>query len=300
MPLVDISPYPPAPPSISTDVKSVSVFLQNSPYVQRRLQDLTNQRFIADIIFGRGPAATGGAVQYDQLTAADLFLSREIQPIEPGGEYAWLTAQQPTPSIAAVSKWGGRLQISDEALRRQNFNVVERELTKLGNNIVRKVDAVAIATLTATSAKLTYAFSATWSGTPAGILPGLLAAKLQVDQQDMGYTVDTLVLNPAQATTLLSYEITAKLLGETAQADLVRTGYLGNVLGLDIFQSNRVTAGTGHLLQRGVVGSISDEVPLASKTYREEHRDTTVVQGGRIFVPYVTDPKAYTYLTGLA
>jgi hypothetical protein len=299
MPLVDIQPNPPAAPTITNDVVSYSEFLKDPVWVQARAEDLTAQRFLADLIFSQGPTASNGAIGYDQLTANDLFLARDVKPRQPGGEYPFLTDQKPTPQIAPVADWGGRIEIFDEDIRRLRFDVVNREFIKLRNTIIRKVDSVAIAALVAETNKLSYAFGATWSASSSGIIPGLLAAALLGEQLDMGYVYDTLIINPAQASTLASYFIANKVLGEPAQEALVRGASVGRMLTYDIYMSNRVTAGTGFLVQRKVVGGISDEVPLTTKSYHEDSRDVTIVQGHRVFTPYITEPKACIYLTGL-
>lgn len=295
---VDYFPFAPANPTISGDQLSISVFLNNPAYVQRIVGDLAQQRFLADLIFGSGPAATAGAVQFDQVTATDLFLSRDVKPIRPGAEYPVLADQIPTPLIAATTNWGGRVHITDADVRRNRIDVFRRVLTKLRNTIVRKVDTVAIATLAAAPI-LTYAFGGQWSNTATDIFAGLESARLLVDVLDMGYELDTLVINPTQNANLLSRADVRQAFGLTAQESIVRGASVGRILNMDVYFSNRVAAGTGYLLQRGVVGGISDEVPLNTKTYRQEDSDKTWVQGGRMFVPYVTDPKACVKLTGL-
>lgn len=295
---VDTLPFPPGAPSISGDQLTISTFLNYPPYVQRAITDLAGQRFLADMMYGNGPAAPGGAVQYDQATAVDLFLNRDVHPIRPLGEYPILSDQIPTPLIAPTAKWGGRVQISDEDIRRNRIDVVRRALIKLRNTIVRKVDAVALATLAA-SPHLSYAFSGVWSNSGTDIFAGLEAARLLVDVLDMGYEIDTLILNPTQGSNLLSRSDVRIAFGPTAQESIVRGASIGRILNMDVYYSNRLAAGTGWALQRGVVGGISDEVPLASKTYHQDDSDKTWVQASRVFVPYVTDPKAAVYLTGM-
>lgn len=299
MPLVDVVPAPPAPPSILNDIESISVFLNTPAYVQRSIQDLTLLKFLTPILFGQGPAATSGAVAYDQVTQNDLFTGRDVSKIAPGAEYPILTVQAPTPKMALVDKWGGRVQIFDETVRRGNFNAVLKAFTKLGNTIVRKADTQGLAVLAA-APTLTYGFSATWaSSTFAAIIDGLIAAKQLVEQQQMGYVVDTLVLSLSEANRLLSLAIQNKALGEVAQAELVHAGDIGQILGFDIFATALQAQGSGYFLARKQIGDFSDEVPLTTKSYREEETDSQWVQGSRSFTAYVTDPKACVTLTGM-
>lgn len=295
---VDTFPFPPAAPTITNDILSISAFLNNPAYVQRVVNDLSLQRFMSDMIFGAGPDAPSGAIQFDQVTTSDLYLTRDVKPIAPGGEYPILTDQLPTPLVAATTKWGGRVHITDEDVRRNRVDVVRRALTKLRNTIVRKVDNVGLATLNAAPI-LSYAFSGVWTNTATDIFAGLVNAKLLVDTLDMGYTVDTLIINPASVAAMLARSDIRTAFGPTAQEAIVRGADIGEILGLTVYQTNRIAAGSGFLLQRGMVGGIANEVPLNTKTYRQDNSDKVWIQGGRQFVPYVTDPKACIRLSGL-
>lgn len=298
MPLVDIVPSPPAAPTITNDIQSVSVFLQNPAFVQARMMQLTDQKFVGDFIFSKGPAAPGGAVAYNQNTTNDLFLSRDVKPIAPGAEYPLLTDTIPTPLIALIRKWGGRIEIYDEDISRNRVDVLGRELNKLANTMVRKVDTVAIKALN-DAVTQTYAFSTQWSSSSTDIISGLTQAQLIPELLDLPYELNTLIVNPTNRQQFFSSLAINKNLGLLAEEALVRTGFIGTILGFNIFVTNRVPAGTAYLVERGQVGSVSDEGAAGSKTYRQEDSDKVFVQAWRKFVPFVTDPLAAVKLTGL-
>jgi len=290
--------YPPAPGAITGETLSVSVYLNNPTRVTRIVQALAAQRFIADLIFGPGPRVDGGAVQYDQVGANDLYLERDVEPIRPGAEYPILTDTAPIPKVAAVTKWGGRVFVTDENRDRNRYDVLNRELTKLANTIIRKVDAVAIAALDA--APILTLAGAPWTAAAAETVVGhLVDARALVDDADMGYAVDALLVNPASEAALLKKKEFRDALQASSPTAILRDGTLGRVMSLDVFKSNRVPVGSAYVLQRRVVGGISDEAPLATKTYREEGADKTWLQGARRLVPYVTDPLAVVRITGI-
>jgi hypothetical protein len=297
MPPIALPPTPPAPPSVdAAGIITISALLQSPARVRRVVAQLAYQRFIADVIFAGGPQATGGAVLYDQIDQNDLFLSRDVQPIEPGGEYPNLTDVIPVPKMAAVGKWGGRVKITDEQRDRNAYDVLVRELTKLRNTIVRKVDLVGIAALNA--APIQALVGSDWTVTSNDPLAQLVAARQLVDEIDMGYEADTVLINPLQEADFLSRSDIRRALNPAPSEDaIVRGGNVGQILGFDIMKSNRVPAGTAYVLQRKIVGGISDEVPLNTKAYREEGSDSTWVQGARRLVPYVTDPLACVKIT---
>lgn len=293
------SPYPPAPPSISGTSFTVDLYLKQPAYVQRSIEDLTNERFIADYVFAEGPPAPSGSVLYDQVTAAMLYAEREIQEIEPGGEFPLLTFPGAEPLVAEVKKWGGAFFVTDEQRDRNRFDVLRRNLRMTTNTIIRKMDTVAIAALNAAPI-LTAAGSGDWSTAATDIVADIETARSAVESQDLGYVVDTGLINPAQALDMRKdADIRAALPREDRQLNPLLSKDLAGLLEIDWIVSNRVPAGTVYLLNRQVVGSRSDEQPLTSEVIPERRKQVTFVNAWRKVVPYVTDPKAAYKITGV-
>ena len=292
------SPYPPAPPVVAGNTITVSAFLNTPTRVQRAIEALTLQRFIADVIFGAGPAVNGGSVMYDQLLGPDdIFTGRDVQEIEPGSEFPILNTGERMPLVAIARKYGGEIMLTDEAVRRDNRNLLNREMTRLRNTIIRKVDTVAMAALAAAPTQ-TMAASADWSLAATDVVADLATAASLVSSLDMGYVADTVLVNPAQSLDLVKDKDIRDAMPRERDNSLIRTGNLGRVLGLDFIESNRVPAGTVYVLQRRIAGGISDEVPLYARPIPDARRETTFIHGARVVVPYVTDPKAVVRITG--
>jgi hypothetical protein len=290
--------FPPAPPTISTDTLSVSVYLNNPARVSRVIEALTLNRFIADRLFAQGPRATGGAVIYDQVTAGDFFLARDVEKINPGGEYPILTDTAPTPLVAAVDKWGGQIFITDEQRDRNATDVFARETRKLANTIIRKVDTVALAALAA--APVNPVSGTDWTAaTGAAMIANIIDAAAAINDPDMGYIANLVILNPVQFNELLKNKDFRDAMTNGVEGSILRDGVIGQFLGMDFARSNRVTAGTGYIAAGGMVGGISDEVPLTTEVYREPGNDSTFVKSNRRLVAWVSDPKAATILTGI-
>jgi hypothetical protein len=290
--------FPPAAPTISTDTLSVSVYLNNPARIHRVINDLTLNRFIADRLFAPGPRATGGAVIYDQVTVGDFFLARDVQKIRPGGEYPTLTDTMPTPKVAAVDKWGGQIFVTDEQRDRNAVDVFARETRKLANTIVRKVDTVAIAALAAAPTRT--ATGASWASASGDtMIANLIDASSLINDPDMGYVADLVLLNPIQFNWLLKNNNFRLAMQAFTSKSILRDGIVGDFLGMSFGRSNRVPAGTAYIAASGMVGAISDEVPLATEVYREPGVDSTFVKSARRLVAVVTDPAAACVLTGL-
>lgn len=291
--------YPPAPPSIDGQGRiTVEQFLKNPSRVQRVITDLTNERFLAERIFGSGDAQ-GGAVIYDQVTASELYTDRDVQAIEAGSEFPIVSSGESAPKVAAVTKWGGAALLTYEAVRRDSRDTLNRELTKLRNTIVRKVDTVAIAALDA--APILTDVGTDWSDSVNGNpVLDLAAGRSAIDDQDMGYTADTILINPAQMVDLVGRkDVRDSLPREGVAANPIASGQLGNFMGFTWYVTNRVAAGTAYILASTMAGSLRDELPLYSRPIDQPERERWLVQAARVTVPVVTDPKAVLKLTGL-
>lgn len=294
-----MAPYPAAPPVVDGINITVQAFLRDPARVQRVLENMALQRFVTDVIFATGPTATGGAVLFDRLDENDLYLDGDVQSIEPGGEFPLLDDTEKAPLVAAVRKWGAEVFITDEAVRRDRRDVVRRKMSKLRNNIIRRVDGVSMATLAA-APLLTGPAAAAWAGASGNqMLNDILTGANAVNARDLGYVTDTVLINPAQELQLLTDADIRGLLPRERDDSIIRTGNLGRLVGHDFIVSNRVPAGTVYIVQRGTIGSVSDEVPLYSKVIPDERRERAYVHGARIVVPYVTDPLAGYRLTGV-
>lgn len=294
---VSTSPYPPAPPAVAGTTLTVDLFLRSPTLVQRAIRDLTLERFVADVIFAPGPAAPSGAVIYDQVTANDLYLQRDVQEIEPGSEFPILNGAETPPLVALARKYGGEVYLTDEQIRRNARDVLNRNMIRLRNTIIRKVDTLAMAALRAAPIN-NMAASGDWSTAATDIIGDLVTAQSFVDALDLGYVLDTVLVNPAQAADLLKDKDIRDALPRETENSPIRTGFIGRVLGFSFISTNRVQPGEVFAVQRGGIGSISDEVPLYARPIPEERRERVFIHGARIPAIYVTQPKAAVRLTG--
>lgn len=290
--------YPPGAPSVSGNQITVEQFLKTPSRVTRVINDLTRQRFLAERIFASGDAV-GGAVIYDQVTASELYTDRDVQAIEAGSEFPIVTSGETSPKVAAVTKWGGAAVLTYEAVRRDSRDILNRELTKLRNTIVRKVDTVAIAALDA--APINTDTGTDWSdGTNGDPILDLAQGRSVIDDADLGYMADTILINPAQMVDLIGRkDVRDALPRESLTGNPIANGQLNGFMGYTWYVTNRVAAGTAYILASTMAGSLRDELPLYSRVIDQQERERWLVQAARVTVPIVTDPKAVLKLTGL-
>lgn len=302
-----VGPYPPIAPTMAGTLLTVDQYLQNPLQVQRLLQDLTLQRFIADRILTQGGTATGGAVLYDQILFNDLYLTADVQAITPGSEFPVLQDVGPAQIAAKTTKWGGAVVITYEERDRDKRDVMNRQMTKLRNTIVKKVDTVALAVVRA-SPTLTQAASAAWSIAGTAIPKDVATAQALVDKQDMGYVLTDAYVSPTTMNNLVSNTAVSQQISYNQQGPQMVTPpsiqtpadpRLRGWLGLNWYVTNRVGDAECMLFSGQMAGSISDEKPLYTRVIDQPEKERVLIQAARLTVPYITDPKSVVRLTGI-
>ena len=302
--------YPPAAPTISGDVVTISRFLNSPTMVARRLRTLVEQRFISDALLTGRFSVSGGAIQYE--TSEGIYSDRPTQSIAPGAEYPLTTVGNGAASIAATQKWGQDALVTDEAIKRQQFDPVDRALTKIVNQLVKTIDSLSLSAI-ATAVTQTIAATAAW-GTPASarILYDALKAVANIRALNLGYDPDTLVVDDLMwANVMADPTITNALAREDGQQP-VKTGQLKTLAGLTILPTpNLPTAGVALVLDSKVLGGMADEdlqspgyvsasgVGVEAKTIREDAYDRWRIRARRVTVPVVIEPGAAWKITGV-
>lgn len=289
-----------APTSVGTTV-SVDVFLRNSPLVQRSLQAMAYNRWIADYVFRPGQRTASGSVMYQQLLENDLFTSRDVQEIEELSEFPILNSAERGFEVATVKKWGGAVLFSYEKQRRDVRDLLARDLTRLRNTTVRKMNRLAVAVFNANANVQTLAATAVWSdGTNRSIRTDIETAKNMIDALDMGYMADTALVNPDnKLEMLLDNSIVDRLPKENTAQNPLLEGDMSGLFGLEWIATSDVPHGTVYVVNRGMVGSVHDEVPFYSRVVDWPQREGTLLQAARIAVPVITDPKAAVKISGV-
>jgi hypothetical protein len=130
--------YPPAAPTISGDTLTISRFLNSPAAVQRRLRTLTEQRFIADVLLSGRFKVSGGSILYEQ--SESIFTAKAPEAVAPGAEYPRSSASPGVAALAAVTKWGQDVPVTDEQIGRYGGRAAEVVLIKIANQIIKQVD----------------------------------------------------------------------------------------------------------------------------------------------------------------
>ncbi|MEG1971276.1 MAG: major capsid protein [Burkholderiaceae bacterium] len=291
--------YPPASPTVNGTKITVEQYLKQPTRVERQLNNLALERFLADKIFGKG-TAEGGAVIYDRITENSLYLEREVQVIEPGSNFPILNDSDTGANVAVVEKHGGGVIITYEDGRRDRRDKLKRESTRLVNTITRKTDTRALAILDK-DPDIPTAAGTDWSDPATRDAIGDIAGAMsQINNSDLGYNTTMAIVNPVQALALFGDKsIRDALPRENKNDNPIASGTINGLMGLTWYESNRVPVGTAWFMGGQQVGSIHDEIPQYTRVVDDQLRERWVIMGARVAVPVVTDPFAAFKLTGL-
>jgi hypothetical protein len=261
--------HPLGPPVVTGTTITVDTALNAPTRVTRTLMDLTLQRFFADRVFANGGGVSGGAVIYDEMIANDLYSDRDIEMVAPGDEFPLVTSSRRAPKVAEVEKWGGKFFVTIEARDRNDVSVFTRHIRMLSNTIVRKINQRAVGVLDAAvnaapnrvivGNNWTTVVTAGAGASNSNVWPGYDFARAQsvAETEELGQVFDLWIMNPAQ------YLQLARIYGN-ALGDLLSS------LGLNVFVSNRVAAGSAYVVAQGQPGQMRVEQPLATEQWYEE------------------------------
>lgn len=302
--------YPPAAPTVSGDVLTISRFLQSPTLVARRLRSLAEQRYIADALLTGRFTVEGGAILYE--TGESIFAADDPRAVAPGSDYPQTTSGDGTPSLAKTVKWGSDEPITDESIRRRRMDPVDRAFTKLVNTNVKYVDSIALSAI-ASAVTATAAAAADWStATAAQILEDVAISKANIIALNQGFSPDTVVIDDLNWAYAMARFVAAGYVPRESADTPLLTGQFPTILGLRWLATPNVPAANVALvLDSTQLGGMADEdlggpgyvstdgVGVQAKTIRDDDKDQWRVRVRRVTVPVVLEPAAGRKITGI-
>lgn len=300
------------PATLSGDLLTISRFLQSPTALQRRLRDFRDMRFVSDQILTQRFRSTGGAVLYEQ--SEPFTTDRTVEAVAPGSEYPFANLPTGTAALAAIVKWGQKVRLTDEEITRNVYAgaAVDRSLRKVVNSIIAQVDSI---TMSAVSSGLANTASqGNWNNATAASrkpLEDILTAIQTIEDRNLGYVPDTLVVSPTAYTFLMLNELVASLRQREVTDNPVYTGKIERVAGLVVLKSPHITPATSaFVLDSTQLGGMADELDGApgyavadlavqTKAIRKDELDAWDLQGRRKTVPVVQETGAGQEITGV-
>lgn len=305
--------YPAGAPTLSGDTLSISRFLQSPAAIGRRLRDFNDLRFISDQLLTQRFRSQGGAVLYDQ---SEPFVSdRTAESVGAGSEYPYANLPTGTAAVAAIQKWGQKVLLTDEEIARNSYAgaAVDKAMKKVVNSIISQVDSI---TMSAIASAVTQTFNVTgtgggvWTGATPTILRDIFRARAIPMQLNLGYNIDTLVVNDVQYAYMLTDTGITNMLRRETTDNPVYSGQISMLGSLKVLVSPNLPATTAYMLDSTQLGGMADEVDGAPgysvsdlavqiKSIRKDEQDAWDLQGRRKTVPVIQEPGAAVKLTNI-
>jgi hypothetical protein len=319
--------YPAPAPSIAGDVLTISRFLNSPASVQRRLRTLTEQRFIADVLLSGRFQVSGGSILYEQ--SESMYTTKLPEAVAPGTEYPRTTAAPGAAALAAVTKWGQDVPVTDEQIGRYGGRAAEVALIKIANQIIKQVDTVALAVIAA-------AITATRAaGQPGGVgtarkwetitndpatsaapLLDLMGAAAEIRALDQGYEPNVAIMNDLNfARAVANAAIIAGLPREDRNSVTSRgIAAVGEIAGLLPLPTNNLPVATSaFVIDTTMLGGLGYE-RIPSPEYQGDPangvesfsrrdpaaNDQWLIRGRRPVVPIVQEPGAGFKITAVS
>lgn len=300
------------PPSLSGDLLTISRFLQQPAQLQRRLRDFRDLRFVSDQILTQRFRSVGGAVLYEQ---SEPFVSdRSVEAVAAGSEYPFANLPTGTAALAAIAKWGQKVRLTDEEIARNAYGgaAVDRALRKVVNSIIKQVDSITMSAIS--SALADTASAGSWdNATVANRKPleDILLAIQTIEDRNLGYRPDTLVVSTKGYTYLMLNDAIAQLRKRETNDNPVYTGVIESVAGLNVIKTPNMTPATSaYVVDSTQLGGMADEtdgapgyavadLAVQTKAIRIDANDAWDLQGRRKTVPVVQETGAGQEITGV-
>lgn len=307
--------YPPGPPTIdlATQLMEIHQLLKSPARLRRRLRTVADSRFVADRLLTQRLRTSGGAILYE--TGESIYNARDIEAVAPGGEYPRDTPSTGVANLAAVSKWGQAVFMSDEKLKRSVYmgQELNRSLRKTVNTVVRHVDRLTTAAI-ASAVTATHAAIAVWTdGTNARMYRDLELASAVVVDLNEGFMPDMVLMSTNNYALLVSDDHVANMRRrETRDNPIYGAGIdkIGNYTVVFTAAAN-LPSDDVWLFDSSELGGMADEADVDPgyattsngvqvQTDRIKARDGWDLWARRITVPVVLEPQAGIRITGTA
>lgn len=298
--------YPLPSPSGTLTTQQIHILLSRPELVSKRLASLMDSKFVADFLLQGRFEAAGGSILYE--TGEEIFAADSPEAIAPGSGYPMTVLTRGEIAAARTVKWGIQTEITDEAIARQGMNPVERALSRLANTVVRHVDGVAMAVITA---KVTSTVAATgfWTDVP-NIVTSLIKARTEKEDLDLGITLDTVALSPTDYANVMGLFLNAGVLPRENNNPMLSGEMPPNLLGWTWVPSKHVLGGDPWVFDRTLLGGMAEEnlhspgyvksgrLGIEAKVERISSRDAYEPRARRVTVPVVIEPLAGAKITG--
>lgn len=303
--------YDPPIPTVSGTSITVD-WLRNDPRrIYRVLRTLVQQRLIGwRLLTGRVDLTGTGFGIYE--VSESIFAALNGSVVKPLSQYPLTQTGVQTLADVAPDKTGLKTLISDEAIAHNRIDKVMRDLVKIANSLVFQNDGLALAAIASAVTKTTPAAD-TLDGPDAFPWLDVELAAASIDEENQGYSADTVATTPTLFAYAVASAIKSGLLPREANAAITqninsvrigaftwyKTTNMPSAVDGVVEDSTMLGSMAFERLGGGYQGDPSDMASgVESKRYREENIDGVTVQARIVRAPMVQEPNSGRIITG--
>lgn len=308
---------------------TVATLVKRPTLIPSIVVQAVKDNLIADVLLRQGPAAPGGAVQYQEQVVFSSLRDAEI--IAEFGEIPTTQAEIGLPIVAATQKRGIGLKVSKEMETRNDVGRVAEELRLTREALIRNWNKIFyqavyrnpnILTMNASNPSgVTTAGNGGWFvdvvpatglSPTAGIRKDIANAKYlmanqvvqgAVDNDRYGFVPDTMIIHPSMEPEFLDSEEVNKVYVNSPATTLSPRFTMKldrQFAGLDIVKSWEILPNHVIICKRKTMGFISDEWPLSgSPTAYTEREQSYATYFTRRSLVAIDNPKSVVLLKGV-
>lgn len=300
---------------------SIAELVKDPLVVPSRMYEDVNKQNYATKLFRNAGKAESGVFKFTPIEGA--YADDDPQALNEWAEIPLTQAGRNKPFVGYTARWGLGLRISEQTVRRNNYDQLAMDMAKVKNSWARFDENKAVTALLA--ALPTYTGN-NWNVTTTAtadltdsIFGDVFRAQFNIQNADsdssdgtgrqkLRFNPDTLVINTKMVTVLLLNRDLLSIVsaGNTADRSLLLKGgqaaaaMLGSVLGVNVVTSDLMDPNKAILLESGTVGFIAEEKSLYFSPL--EFKAATrgwYTYGDRSYGIAVDNPKAGLVITGI-
>ncbi|WP_431728589.1 hypothetical protein [Verrucosispora sp. TAA-831] len=302
--------YPPANPTLANELLTIHRLLKTPTYLRRRLRGIPDLRFVADKILVGRYRSSGGAVMFEQ--GEPIMNPRPVKAVSPGAEYPRDVTPEGVAALAAVSKWGQAVSLTDEKLKRSVYmgEELNRALIKTANTVINKVDKLTTATVGAAVTQKVDA-AAAWTAASPMLYRDVERAAAKIVDRNEGFNPDSVLMSTAKYALMISDPAIATLRRRETSDNPIYGGDIERIGKYKVHYTSLSNLPADHVwvYDSTQLGGMADETEvdpgyatmdngLQYQTKRIAERDAWDIWARRITVPIVREPFAACYIDG--
>jgi hypothetical protein len=288
--------YPAGAPTTTGTRLSVDRLLKAPTVLAKRIVT-DDTKFLSDLLFRPG-TTDSGTVIYSESAIEDKYPSRgDFTEIAPGSAYPMVDIAETGDKVALSTKFGAGYEVTVEAKRRNQLNVIAKGNLKLRNALLRQDAARCLA---AFDAKVPTVNSVgAWSTTKVW-KTDLLQAKNTIQGLRLGYAADTVLISPNTETTLLLLDDLQNWAPkENKSLNPLYNPSLSGLLGLNWIVNEFVDDDQAILLQTGVTGANIVESPYTVQVIPDPLLGKKYVIADKWGMPIIDEPGSALVINGI-